>query len=163
MRIKVMGTVPKDTYSIFIKDYQLPVSVEDLTNEIFSQLLMNMEAAELMPGLYRNRALVFCSFYNLLMFSIHFIFFVGAEKLVLHLKKNNIPIAIATSSGKESFEVKTKKHRTFFDMFHHIVLGSFDPEVKHGKPAPDIFRVCASRFPENPAPEEVLFKIFYNN
>ncbi|XKL60569.1 hypothetical protein PGB90_007626 [Kerria lacca] len=129
MRIKVMGTVPKDTYSIFIKDYQLPVSVEDLTNEIFSQLLMNMEAAELMPG---------------------------AEKLVLHLKKNNIPIAIATSSGKESFEVKTKKHRTFFDMFHHIVLGSFDPEVKHGKPAPDIFRVCASRFPENPAPEECL-------
>lgn len=52
MRVKVMGTIPKDTYSIFIKDYNLPVSLEKLTEEISAKLLVAMEAAELMPGTF---------------------------------------------------------------------------------------------------------------
>lgn len=64
---------------------------------------------------------------------------------------------MATSSGQQSFEVKTKRHQSLFDMFHHIVVGSSDPEVKNGKPAPDIFLVCASRFPEKPSPDQVGF------
>lgn len=42
-----------------------------------------------------------------------------------------------------------------FDLFYHKVMGSTDPEVKRGKPAPDIYLVCASRFPDNPKPEQV--------
>uniref|UniRef100_A0A7G3B2L9 pseudouridine 5'-phosphatase n=1 Tax=Lutzomyia longipalpis TaxID=7200 RepID=A0A7G3B2L9_LUTLO len=80
----------------------------------------------------------------------------GAEKLVRHLHDNKIPIALATSSSKESTDVKTAQHKALFDLFHHKVMGSSDADVKNGKPAPDIFLVAASRFPDNPSPENCL-------
>uniref|UniRef100_A0A1L8DCT0 pseudouridine 5'-phosphatase n=1 Tax=Nyssomyia neivai TaxID=330878 RepID=A0A1L8DCT0_9DIPT len=80
----------------------------------------------------------------------------GAEKLVRHLYDNKIPLALATSSSTESVEVKTAKHQELFALFHHKVMGSSDPDVKNGKPAPDIFLVAATRFPDNPSPENCL-------
>lgn len=50
MKIRVMGTIPKDTYTIFIQEYQLPVTLEEFTEEAFASLLSNMQIAELMPG-----------------------------------------------------------------------------------------------------------------
>lgn len=79
----------------------------------------------------------------------------GAERLINHLYDKNIPIAVATSSGKATFEVKTACYQNVFSKFHHIVLGSADSEVKQGKPAPDIFLICASRFDDKPLPEKV--------
>lgn len=81
--------------------------------------------------------------------------FVGAERIIDHFHANKVPIAVATSSGKSTFEVKTANYQHVFSKFHHIVLGSADAEVKQGKPAPDIFLVCASRFDEKPLPEKV--------
>lgn len=72
-----------------------------------------------------------------------------------HLHENNVPIALATSSSKESVEVKTTHHRELFNLFGHKVMGSSDPDVKEGKPAPDIFLVAAKRFEGNPDPANV--------
>ncbi|CAL8107104.1 unnamed protein product [Orchesella dallaii] len=77
-------------------------------------------------------------------------FLPGAEKLVDHLKQSNIPIAIATSSKNSTFKLKSKHHGKFFELFHHIVRGSDDPDVKNGKPAPDIFLIAANRFESPP-------------
>jgi len=77
-------------------------------------------------------------------------------QLLRHLKENDIPIALATSSDEENYELKTRRWQDLFELFHHKVLGGSDPEVMHGKPEPDIFFVAAKRFADNPDPSKVM-------
>ncbi|XP_067013843.1 pseudouridine-5'-phosphatase [Anabrus simplex] len=129
VRSKVMGTKEDVSAQIVVQELQLPISAEEFLVQQFEIQKTVLPTVPLLPG---------------------------AERLVRHLHKHKIPIAVATSSGEESVKLKLKNHQELFSLFDHIVMGSSDPEVKNGKPAPDIFLICASRFPDKPDPEKVL-------
>ncbi|KAI2797441.1 Pseudouridine-5'-phosphatase [Blomia tropicalis] len=74
----------------------------------------------------------------------------GAEALIRHLHRNQIPIAIATSTRRTNYDMKTLRHKELFSLFDHIVIASDDPEIERGKPDPQPFLVCASRFKDKP-------------
>ena len=80
----------------------------------------------------------------------------GVRRLVSHLARHRVPAAIATSSREANSRVKMSGHRELFALFSHKVFGSDDPEVRRGKPEPDIFLVAAGRFPDHPNPENCL-------
>jgi pseudouridine-5'-monophosphatase len=67
----------------------------------------------------------------------------GARALVEALTAAGVPQAVATSSARPLFELKTTRHRAWFARFDCIVCGD-DPRVVRGKPAPDIFLVAAA-------------------
>lgn len=134
MKIKILGTPEQDTAKIAVREMDLPITPEEFLTIYKGKVAVELQNPVLMPG---------------------------AKELVKHLHKNNIPIAVATSSSKTAFDIKTKNLQEVFKLFHHIVCGSSDPDVKNGKPAPDIFLVCASRFPDTPEPKNV--RTFLNN
>ncbi|KAJ0746378.1 putative glycerol-1-phosphatase [Helianthus annuus] len=80
----------------------------------------------------------------------------GASRLVKHLHASGVPICVATGTHKRHFALKTQRHGEIFSLMHHIVMGD-DPEVKQGKPSPDIFLAAARRFDGEPVhPSKIL-------
>lgn len=128
VKARVMGRTAPEAARIVVDLLGLPLSAEELQQGTAHELAQLLPTAALMPG---------------------------AERLILHLREQGVPFALATSSSAESFKLKTARHQDFFALFHHVVLGD-DPEVHAGKPAPDIFRTCASRFSPAPDPKECL-------
>jgi len=74
----------------------------------------------------------------------------GARALVEHLHRHGVPIAVATSSRQDYFELKTRQHRAWFDLMGTIVTAD-DPEVGAAKPAPDLYLLAAQRLQADPA------------
>jgi HAD superfamily hydrolase (TIGR01509 family) len=68
----------------------------------------------------------------------------GGVELLSALHARGIPIALATSNSRSVVDAKIKHHPKLFSFFSTIVCGD-DPAVKHGKPAPDIFRTAGQR------------------
>lgn len=77
----------------------------------------------------------------------------GTVELTRHFHKHQIPQAIASSSSRCNFEMKTVRHQKWFQIFDRTVLGD-DPKLKNSKPAPDIFLLTAKRL--NTSPETCL-------
>ncbi|XP_076435902.1 pseudouridine-5'-phosphatase-like, partial [Babylonia areolata] len=129
VKVKQMGQSEINAFKVLLEMLQLPLTVEEFKQKCDAKLKVQLPSALLLPG---------------------------AEKLVRHLHKHGVPMALASGSNSHSFELKTRNHRDLFSLFGHTVLSSSDPEVKHGKPAPDCFLVAAARFDPPPKPENVL-------
>lgn len=129
MKVQVMGTTGKDSARKLVDLMGLPLKPEEVTAELDKLFVVLFPKAELMPGV---------------------------DRLVRHLHRHKVPIAIATSSKPESFELKTSRHQELIALFHHVTCSSKNSGVKKGKPAPDIFLVSASQFDEKPPPAQVL-------
>lgn len=72
----------------------------------------------------------------------------GVDKLVRHLHANRVPIAVATSSHRRHFDLKTTQHAELFGLFDHIITGDM---VSKSKPDPEIFQLCKDKFEAPPS------------
>lgn len=129
VRMKVMGTTEQKTGEIVVTEMKLPITVDKFLEMLEELCRKKFGKLDLLKG---------------------------ADRLIYHLHESNIPFCLATSSGQEMAELKMTSHQKLFDLFQHKVMGSTDPEVKFGKPAPDIFLIAAQRFRDQPAPDKCL-------
>jgi len=74
----------------------------------------------------------------------------GGESLIKRCHKNDIPMALVTSSSYESLQIKTAPHK-WMNLLETKVLGD-DKLLVKGKPAPDPYLLAAEKL--NIAPEE---------
>ncbi len=72
----------------------------------------------------------------------------GSESLVRWCYKNEIPMALVTSSSSESLQIKTAHHK-WMNLFTIKVLGD-DKSLTKGKPAPDPYLLAAERLNVEP-------------
>ncbi|VVC90100.1 pseudouridine-5'-phosphatase-like [Leptidea sinapis] len=129
LKKSLLGFQGQECADNIIKSLDLPINREEFLAECQKQYEVLFPNIQLMPG---------------------------ATKLIDHLHKKGVPIALATSSSQDSVNIKMQNHKQFLEKFHHLTMGSSDPDVKKGKPDPAIFLVCASKFPDNPKPENCL-------
>jgi HAD superfamily hydrolase (TIGR01509 family) len=117
LKSRMIGKKAADSARILVDALQLPITPEDYLRERELLLAALFPTAQAMPG---------------------------ARRLTAHLAKHGVPQAVASSSHGHEFELKITRHREWFACFQCVVLGD-DPDVKQGKPAPDIFLAAAAR------------------
>ena len=132
-KVKIMGTTAKTYSKIVVEDLALPLTPEEYLALLDEEYPKVFPLVNMMPGV---------------------------ERLLEHLHKNKVPMAIASSSKKLSFEQKTQKFSPEWrNRFHHILLASDEPLVKKSKPAPDTFLICRDRF-DPPLPDDQKCLVF---
>lgn len=129
VRMRVLGTQAEKSAEIVITSMSLPVTIPEFLKMQREIVQKQFSSVKLMDG---------------------------AERLLRHLHETKVPFCLATSSGKSMAQLKLSKFPELFNLFNHHVMGASDPEVKDGKPAPDIFLVAASRFEDKPDPSKCL-------
>ncbi len=126
IKCQITGRKSLDSATAIVELLDLPVTPEDYLQQRNSLTYQRFPDAKPMPG---------------------------AFNLTQHLYQHKIPQAVATSSSREPFTLKTKNHQEWFQLFNYIIVGD-DPNLKHGKPAPDIFLIAAEKL--GAAPENCL-------
>ena len=120
---KIIGRRSIQAAEIIVESLDLPISPQDYLDSRKDVLLEKFKDTAALPG---------------------------AKEMTTHFFKLGIPQALATSSSSPMFEAKFEKHKKWFSQFAQIVRGD-DPELKEGKPAPDIFLLAANRVGVDPA------------
>ena len=120
---KIIGRRSIQAAEIIVESLDLPISPQDYLDSRKDVLLEKFKDTEALPG---------------------------AKEMTTHFFKLGIPQAIATSSSSPMFEAKFENHKKWFSQFTQIVRGD-DPELKEGKPSPDIFLLAAKRLGVDPA------------
>jgi len=116
-KIAIAGRPTLDSAQILVKTLKLPITAQEYLIERNQLLYPLYQTATILPG---------------------------AIKLTNHLFNENIPQAIASSSSRHHFDMKTMNHQEWLKIFDQITLGD-DPAIAKGKPAPDIFLLAAKR------------------
>jgi HAD superfamily hydrolase (TIGR01509 family) len=127
---KMMGTRIPVAWSILRKEFDLDCTFVDYLPEFAKLKHKHFRETGLMPGVMR---------------------------LVTHLKQCGVGLAIGTNSDKESFAIKTARWQDLISMFDVIVCGD-DPEIKEGKPSPDIFLVARKKLGNPPLEQCLVFE-----
>jgi HAD superfamily hydrolase (TIGR01509 family) len=123
VKSKMIGLRAEDSATVMINALQLPITVPEYIEARKSLLAELFPQAEPLPG---------------------------AVRLTRHLHQAGIPQAVATSSDRHNFDLKITHHQEWFSIFECLVMGD-DPEIKNGKPEPDIFLLTAKRMKADPA------------
>ena len=125
-KMVIAGRATLDSARVLVDLLQLPMSAEEYLVERNKLLYPLYSQTKIMPG---------------------------TVELIKHLASHNIPQAIASSSSQHHFDLKTINHQSWLKLLQNTTLGD-DPEIKQGKPAPDIFLLAAKRL--NAPPESCL-------
>ncbi|MGI9318241.1 MAG: HAD-IA family hydrolase [bacterium] len=122
IKANMIGRAEMESARYLVETLELPISAEEYLTDRNDMLRKGLAGCDPMPG---------------------------AEAMIRHLHRKNVPIAVATSSTTELFEIKKSRHTEWFSLFDVTVTGD-DPDVTRAKPAPDIFLTAAKRLDSNP-------------
>ncbi|KAI8081715.1 HAD-like domain-containing protein [Halteromyces radiatus] len=130
IKSKLMGRTGDESARIVVETYKLPMTVQeylDITAKIQHEKFPLVRPLD------------------------------GVERLIRHLHQHKIPIAVATSSTRSKFELKTSQNQDLFSLFDFIVCGD-DDGIKYGKPSPDLFLLAQQRLGNPPSDQCLVFE-----
>lgn len=138
-KIRAMGRPRLEAAQVVVDDAGIPLTAEEFSKELYALLFQRFPTAKYMPGILLVTSLL-----------LEFCTLAGALQILQHLHARGVPLALATSSHTAAFESKISQKPELISCFLHTVCGD-SPEVKRGKPSPDIFLVAASKFDPPPS------------
>ncbi|BAS74422.1 Os01g0757900 [Oryza sativa Japonica Group] len=104
-----LGQMYRESTTGIIADYGLPLTVEEYAVAIYPLYLKRWQKAKPLPGV---------------------------ERLVKHLHRNGVPLALASNSVRRNIDHKLLKLKDWKDCFSVILGGD---QVPRGKPSPDMW------------------------
>ncbi|KAK1267789.1 hypothetical protein QJS04_geneDACA006218 [Acorus gramineus] len=110
-----LGKMFRESAISIIEDYGLPLTVDEYAAEIMPFYIERWPQAKALPG---------------------------ADRLIKHLHKLGIPLALASNSVRKNIDTKISYQQDWKASFTVILGGD---EVEHGKPSPDIFLEAARK------------------